>query len=1044
MIPRSIKLKGFLCYKDEQTLEFDGSTTLWMLTGLNGSGKSAIFDAVTFILFGHHRGGGTNNQELINKDAAGFVVEFEFLLDDHRYRLKRTLKRKVGGGSGASTQQVSRLEGGTWVAVDGTHLKRGFDDWIRDNIGLTYDTFTSSVLLLQGDAEKLLNSRAEARREVLAGIVDLGRYEQLHERADSRRKELDGQLKALSHRLGVTPAVEPLELAAAGEAVLRAEEARNAATEDVDRLKELELRAKAWQDLQGRAQQARARHDEARLLLGQAEAIAEATARLRELREVLPHIRTVVEQRATIYTAEQRAKELGTTRQRKKDEWHERDNALKQARDKRETLRKLIAADEEQHRTIVNMLRQSTARMEKLKEYERHDADLQRALQELAGLPEDVEADKAKAREAVQAVEAVAAVVPLLERFHGHRAELALTTGRARTACERKQAVETRGKECAAATEALRPKLAEATKALEEANVRSAEAGTLLKAARDSLRDLVQVDGAKVCRHCGQPLTAAHVKEEQKRRKAAVAAADDKATEAGQEQQAARDAEQGLRNEFARADKALVDARLEFQNAQNLTQQAKADVERLQLEVARDFAELPEAHRQRIGPGPAADWAATTFPTADDLQGARAEAAGLPPARAALHRAEQAWQQWNTGKARESAVRENLNRLQSELPANHKAMRAEHQRLENEDRVLQKNLEANRALARDVEQESDRLDKDRQQAQAHLDKIAADIRDQQLVEEHARRAVDRALKALPEAWQEAGQKAGMRELHTLDTEKETLVHAGTEDKATQLEQARLTVNALRAEQERLEAEQDTYPAEARVDPAALQRQLVEARQRDRTIEDELNQARQHKALLENRRRQREEIEEEYLATDKELSIQKLLAELLGRERLQLYLVRQAERQVVEHANTVLDRLSSGQLYLKLRGEADGEGSSAKALELEAYNRVTGERPINVAFLSGSQKFRVAVSLALGIGQYASRQHRPIESVIIDEGFGCLDRFGRQVMVQELQNLRGQMRCILLVSHQEEFADSFPDGYHFELEAGATRVTRFQR
>src|ERR1700722_17257726 len=105
---------------------------------------------------------------------------------------------------------------------------------------------------------------------------------------------------------------------------------------------------------------------------------------------------------------------------------------------------------------------------------------------------------------------------------------------------------------------------------------------------------------------------------------------------------------------------------------------------------------------------------------------------------------------------------------------------------------------------------------------------------------------------------------------------------------------------------------------------------------------------------------------------------------------------------------------------------------------------TGERAINVTFLSGSQKFRVAVSLALGIGQYASRQHRPIESVIIDEGFGCLDSQGRQVMIQELQNLRGQMRCILLVSHQEEFAEAFADGYHFQLESGATRGKRFQK
>jgi hypothetical protein len=37
------------------------------------------------------------------------------------------------------------------------------------------------------------------------------------------------------------------------------------------------------------------------------------------------------------------------------------------------------------------------------------------------------------------------------------------------------------------------------------------------------------------------------------------------------------------------------------------------------------------------------------------------------------------------------------------------------------------------------------------------------------------------------------------------------------------------------------------------------------------------------------------------------------------------------------------------------------------------------------------------------------------------------------MIQELQNLRGHQHCILLVSHREEFADAFPDGYKTEEE-----------
>jgi DNA repair exonuclease SbcCD ATPase subunit len=63
-------------------------------------------------------------------------------------------------------------------------------------------------------------------------------------------------------------------------------------------------------------------------------------------------------------------------------------------------------------------------------------------------------------------------------------------------------------------------------------------------------------------------------------------------------------------------------------------------------------------------------------------------------------------------------------------------------------------------------------------------------------------------------------------------------------------------------------------------------------------------------------------------------------------------------------------------------------------------------------------------------------------VIIDEGFGCLDTTNRNMMVQELNNLRGHLQRILLVSHQDEFVSAFPDGYRCELIDGATRLSAF--
>ena len=61
---------------------------------------------------------------------------------------------------------------------------------------------------------------------------------------------------------------------------------------------------------------------------------------------------------------------------------------------------------------------------------------------------------------------------------------------------------------------------------LRQAAEQVTEAKTVLQQARQHLKELTQIDGSKVCRHCGQALTEGHIKEEKRRRSAAVAAAD--------------------------------------------------------------------------------------------------------------------------------------------------------------------------------------------------------------------------------------------------------------------------------------------------------------------------------------------------------------------------------------------------------------------------------------------------------------------------------------------------------------------------------------
>jgi DNA repair exonuclease SbcCD ATPase subunit len=161
-----------------------------------------------------------------------------------------------------------------------------------------------------------------------------------------------------------------------------------------------------------------------------------------------------------------------------------------------------------------------------------------------------------------------------------------------------------------------------------------------------------------------------------------------------------------------------------------------------------------------------------------------------------------------------------------------------------------------------------------------------------------------------------------------------------------------------------------------------------------------------------------------------------LDDLLGKEGLQRELVRTAEREIVRLANDTVQNLSDGDLTVELEDEVDGD-DQAFALRVR---RADGPTPIGVHYLSGSQKFRVAISVALAIGRFAAGQARRLDSVVIDEGFGSLDRDGLRAAADELNRLRQHLRRIIVVSHQEEFAGRFPVRWQLSQGENGTTAT----
>jgi exonuclease SbcC len=1067
MIPLRIKISGFLSYKDEQEIRFVGSP-LWMLSGTNGSGKSSIFDAVTYALFGHHRGGSQNAVELINKDSNTLSVEFDFTVEKQLYRIKRTVRRRTSGV--ASTQQVMRYgqdlslvnaaagdafttntQGASlahedsWVAIADTTYKAKFDAWIRDQIGLDYETFTSSVLLLQGKSEKLLDSTPAGRAGVLARIVDLERYQKLHAKSDDKRRTLKGQLEGINNQLLGIRSVTTEELTAANDRIQEVERSRAQVQDRIDSLAALEMQSRRWAEAGAKLASTRAKLATAETLLGHAVAIEKEHTRLQELRQVLPAVGIIVTERGRTGESERNTEKLTAQRTDLEDRQRQSQHALDQARQKLVALKKTLAEDEGRFSLLNARLRELAAILEKVKQVEDGESEVRRLEQEFKPLPADPEAAVRQLQQEHERLVLLAQQVALLERLHQDRSELTKAVAGSVQAKAEEGRLLKEGKDAKEEFDALQERIKVAKEARSQAEEAAAEARALAKQARDLADEFKQLTGAKSCRACGQPLTPEHFDIEKKKRDLDARAAERKLDSLSSSVNTARQTEAEAVAQEKRERERLDKLRDSYRDAGAAVRHYAQDIKRLTESCRHSYFALPDEFKRKIGLDEPNDWSKATYPDRADLSELATQIHGLESVKRKLKQAQDEAKKVQTLRARLDSAREGLQKAKQGLTAGDPAaLRQEFAAKQSAETTVTASIKATKREIEATDKECERLQRELATLDNQWTEWTGKLNLEESVRKQSAEAIDRARRTLPDPWQKRTESAGLKEQLDWKREFEGLIANGIETKFTQLQAARGALDSLRAEIAEHAAEVESFPESARRSPDDVKADTSAAKKELDQRNRELLEAQRQKGSLDEYCRQRAELNERYKLIDAEFNRYKLLTELLGRDRLQRFLVRKAERQIVDYANGVLDRLSSGQLFLRLVGAAEGEGSAEKALELECANQVTGGAAINVAFLSGSQRFRVAVALALGIGQYASKQHRPLESVIIDEGFGCLDRAGRQVMIEELQNLRGHLHCILLVSHQEEFADAFPDGYRFELHDGATKVSRFVR
>ena len=277
------------------------------------------------------------------------------------------------------------------------------------------------------------------------------------------------------------------------------------------------------------------------------------------------------------------------------------------------------------------------------------------------------------------------------------------------------------------------------------------------------------------------------------------------------------------------------------------------------------------------------------------------------------------------------------------------------------------------------------------------------------------------LGQLAPKWNGQVEKLDTKTVNALDAEQQQLVEAGILELFRQLEQDAARHDGWMERLAELSLQIENVPTDGRISAGDAEQQLKDARQQATNADQARDTAKTKADGLAGEADRFRTLVEEVAGAERKADLHRKLDDLLGKGGLQRELVRTAEREIVRLANDTVQNLSDGDLTVELDDGADGD-DEAFALRIR---RADGPTPIGVNYLSGSQKFRVAVSVALAIGRFAAGQARPLESVIIDEGFGSLDRDGLRCAAAELNRLRQHLRRIILVSHQEEFADRFP-------------------
>ncbi len=191
MILKHIHLVNFKKYR-KASIALD--STMVGIFGDNGAGKSSLFEAVTWCLYGVAQSmegrEGVKQQDLIRDGEEEMGVEVEFVLEPHTYRIARYLNAKRG--------IKSRL----WIDGKLQALKsREVSARIEQDLGLNVKGFISSSFIRQKELDLITSAIASERKKLINRLFNLRVYEQFEEAARDRKKGKENELEIVKVKI---------------------------------------------------------------------------------------------------------------------------------------------------------------------------------------------------------------------------------------------------------------------------------------------------------------------------------------------------------------------------------------------------------------------------------------------------------------------------------------------------------------------------------------------------------------------------------------------------------------------------------------------------------------------------------------------------------------------------------------------------------------------------------------------------------------------------------------------------------------------------